>query len=566
MPRRAFSYGRVSNHQQVKGSGLDRQQGQLDNEEPWFDRVCREQGWQPHDERLTDKGRSGFHKRNLRPKAALTRFLKWMESGRVSKGDVLVVDKLDRLTRAELDEAEDLFKKILRGGAWICTKEPFRISKCDPDKPREFMDVMEPLWIMYCNWLESKKKQDNMRAAWKKLRHGARTAKKPHQAPPPWWIRRAGDAYATNDRLRVLETMLGLARQGRPERGEGPKGARQIADSLEEMKVPSPHGKARWSRSSVLNTLRNRALVGEFQPHEYVNGKRVPVGEPIPGYYPPVLQSEEEWQELQMIIDKRTKGKRGRPSKGAVNILASLVHDAVSREHLTLGHQPQGIRYLGRASQRKGLLVPYERLASWVLQTVAMLRPADVIDRPQETAALEEEIACLAARFTALSLREQQLQNAAADPGQDLGMILPVLRQVVDEKKAVAAERDRLKLESKTGKAEALAEVQETVKAMRDATTGEARAELDGRIAFALPDVVSEIWLQQQRLSEKRSIFHVQVWLRNGSMRYFQLPPSKLPAGVRPWQLGPDDGWDLRRGPYVPAGDHGHVAAVAEPA
>jgi hypothetical protein len=213
-----------------------------------------------------------------------------------------------------------------------------------------------------------------------------------------------------------------------------------------------------------------------------------------------------------------------------------------------------------------GAQVRYDILAPWVLETVAMLRPADVLDRPAEATEREQEIARLAARATALLLREEELKAAAADPGQELGAILGAMRQVSDERAKVAAERDRLKLESRCGRAEALAEVQETLRAKRDAATGEAREELDRRIQDALPSVIAEIWVQGQRLSLRKSIVHVQVWLRNGSMRYFALLPKGGANGVKPWQLGPNDGVDLRRGPFIPTGDDRHVAAVAEPA
>jgi Recombinase len=48
---------------------------------------------------------------------------------------------------------------------------------------------------------------------------------------------------------------------------------------------PSP----KWDQSTIHNMLRNRATIGEHQPKRIRNGKRVPDGNPIPGFYPAAI-------------------------------------------------------------------------------------------------------------------------------------------------------------------------------------------------------------------------------------------------------------------------------------
>src|SRR5262249_34077678 len=110
-------------------------------------------------------------------------------------------------------------------------------------------------------------------------------------------------------------------------------------------------------------------------------------------------------------------------------------------------------------------------------------------------------------------------------------------------------------------RAEALTECQ-TLRELRDATEGEERAELERRIRAALPSVVSEIWVQPQKVSQRHQIVHIQIYLRSGQSRCPQLLPRNL-HGSAPWQV---DGWDLRRGPFIPARHESHATALPETA
>lgn len=260
MPKRAYSYGRISTGgRQARGSGLKRQQGKLDeHDEAWPETVCREQGWHLDEETFTDTGRSGFHKKNLGPKAALTRFLGHIRKGRVLPGSILLLDKLDRLSRAEMDDANDLFRDILRAGVWICTRVPFRVYRAD--QPRSFMDIMEAMWLMYLNWMESVKKQDNARGAWKAQRAAARQSRTPHQAQPPFWLRRTDAGYeAIPDRLALARRVHEMCWQG--------MGARRIVQRLVQEGAPFPIQGRKWNTSFVQQQiLDTRRAVGEYQP------------------------------------------------------------------------------------------------------------------------------------------------------------------------------------------------------------------------------------------------------------------------------------------------------------
>src|SRR5947209_11251344 len=73
------------------------------------------------------------------------------------------------------------------------------------------MDLMEPLWIMYTNWLESKKKQDNSQGAWKYQRAQSRDHRRPHQGCCPWWLQPV-DAQGNPARPGPKQTAVAYAK------------------------------------------------------------------------------------------------------------------------------------------------------------------------------------------------------------------------------------------------------------------------------------------------------------------------------------------------------------------
>jgi hypothetical protein len=69
--------------------------------------------------------------------------------------------------------------------------------------------------------------------------------------------------------------------------------------------------------------LRNRATIGEHQPKQYRNKKELPVGDPIPGYYPAVID-EGLFQEAQVARQKNLTSGRGRKGRLITNLFAGI--------------------------------------------------------------------------------------------------------------------------------------------------------------------------------------------------------------------------------------------------
>lgn len=556
MPQRAYSYARISTGDQAGGDGLRRQQGtEGDDRESWPVTVCREQGWILDDTlKFTDSGRSGFHQANLKPTADLSRFLNLVQRGRITAGSVLVIEQIDRLSRAAVDEAYDLFRGILKAGVWICTKTPFRIYR--PGSDSSFMDIMEPLWIMYVAWMESLKKSERAAAAWETARKRAKESKTPLPGRCPFWLTQT----ASGHEIKPLEAATALRIHELCQQG---KGVCLILQALER-EGWAPPGKKPWCESTIQWVLATRATLGEYQPCQRPGGKLTPVGEPIRDYYPLLPgMSEAMWQRSQAVIASH-KGKRGRTGKQTCNVFLGIAHDATSRKRLVIRSKGRGPGKVERkypyltSHNVGGLRVPYEPFEQATLKALAMIRPCDVVDDPRQAGEREETIKELTAELTKLEEHRQSLKKRAADPAKATADLLDILETVGEQCKDKAKVLEAMKLESLTGRTESLGECQQLADMVLKAE-GEEKRELQERIRSVLPGVVASIWVQAQKVSERTQITHVQIWLHSGKCRYFQLVPENL-KGVSPWQL---EGWDMRRGPYSLASDVSHAAEMA---
>jgi hypothetical protein len=101
-------------------------------------------------------------------------------------------------------------------------------------------------------------------------------------------------------------------------------GCYTIAKQLNDKRVPPFGPSGRWDQSTIHNMLVSRATIGEHQPKQYRNGREDPVGDPIPNYYPAVID-EELFQAVQVARQKNSKFGRGRKGKYITNLFPNLI-------------------------------------------------------------------------------------------------------------------------------------------------------------------------------------------------------------------------------------------------
>ena len=86
------------------------------------------------------------------------------------------------------------------------------------------------------------------------------------------------------DRAEIVEYIFQLSIAG--------LGGYTIAKLLNKKEVPAFGTSKKWDQSTIYNMLSSRATIGEYQKKRVFEGKEVPVGEPIPNYYPAVIDKQ----------------------------------------------------------------------------------------------------------------------------------------------------------------------------------------------------------------------------------------------------------------------------------
>ena len=76
-----------------------------------------------------------------------------------------------------------------------------------------------------------------------------------------------------------------------------------------------------WRESYVKKILQNPAVIGEYQPYHRVDGKREKEGDPIPHYFPQIIESV-TFEAVQEVF-RQNQGTGGRTGK-ANNLFRNL--------------------------------------------------------------------------------------------------------------------------------------------------------------------------------------------------------------------------------------------------
>lgn len=567
MPRRAYPYGRESKGHQAEGDGPQRQQD-------WSEFVCQREGWYLDDSyHFFDMGRSGFYGEHLGPKGELTRFLNMVRSKEIPAGSVLILENLDRLSRQEVDLAYDVFRELIKAGIWICTKVPERVYKRESVS---LMDLMEPLWLFYLAHQESLKKSDRIRHYRESQRAASRKGVKRDGKLPPWVGRdeKTGDYFVREDRKRSILKAVELVTTG----GLGVGRAVRWLQAHKDEYPPWGHGKwkgqpvePRWRDHTLADILKNRTLVGEYSPTSGRKDDKKPVGPPIPGYYPALL-TEDQWSVLQAAMRLRqkseTRGAQGRPGERETNLYTGLVFEARTRSPMCV----QTVTEKGKASRRLRKLVPtclrkcaslgyhlpYAQVERGLRKAIGQLKPRDVLPPSSCRDEREERITTLTGRLIALEQRRQEIEAQLEDPdnGEVVASLAKALVRVKDEVKGVTAEREKLRLESRTSRGEQLAVVQTIDALLAEAELeGEEKvAELRRRLKAAIGWLVDSVWVVVQTVRRGVYVGHAQIYLRGGGRRYVRLLPADPPEGMKLWSLADCD---------FRAGEVGDAAAEA---
>lgn len=286
---KVFSYLRFSDPRQATGSSADRQ---LAYAATW----AAKQGLEL-DASLTlkDEGLSAYHQRHV-TQGALGVFLRAIEDGRIASGSVLVVEGLDRLSRAEPIQAQAQLAQIINAGITVVTASDGREYNRASLKAQP-MDLVYSLLVMIRAHEESDTKSKRVKAAIRRQCEGwiagsfrglIRNGKDPQ------WLHWSEQGWELiPERVSAVRRALELYQQG--------LGAGRAAKLMHE----EGYELSSWgvSGQQVYRLIKLPALRGAKRLA--VDGEAYMLEE----YYPRIL-SDMEWAELQHLAGQRHR-RRG---------------------------------------------------------------------------------------------------------------------------------------------------------------------------------------------------------------------------------------------------------------
>jgi len=337
---KGYSYVRMSTDIQIKGDSLRRQ---LEQSRDFAEKNDLElvEGFS-----LQDIGISAFKGANISG-GALGTFLEAVKAGKIEPGSYLLVESFDRLSRQEIMRSLAVFMDLVNAGINLVTLADGHVYRAGKTNMPE---LMYSIAVMSRAHEESLTKSYRVSSAWankrKNLGHRKLT-----RLCPGWLTLSADKSSFEIDEVRaeVVRSIFGESAAG--------IGSYSIARRLNQAGV-RPFGRSSgWQVSSVTKLLTGRAVLGEFQPNRLRNGKRVPEGEPIPGYFPQIVEPE-LFLRVQQSRDGRRVGGGGRRGPLVSNIFSGIATCGYchSKMHfVNKGAPPKGGTYLVCDRARRGL-------------------------------------------------------------------------------------------------------------------------------------------------------------------------------------------------------------------
>lgn len=401
--RKAYSYIRMSSEKQLKGDSLRRQ---LELSEQYAKEFNLELVNHINGVDLKDLGVSGYQGVNSK-KGVLALFLNALEIGKIPENSVLLVESLDRLSRDEISYALTQFLNIINYNIEIVTltdNQSYTKETINQNPAQMYISF----GVMFRANEESETKSKRIRAAWQNKRNIANI--KPLTKIAPAWLRYSEEEQKfllIEERSKVVKLIFDMC--------TNTCGLWSIARYLNENNIPTFGYAKIWYKSYINKIIFNRAVIGEFQPHKMIKGKRVADGEAIKEYFPAAI-TESELLLAHAAIQKRTKQGKGRNGKSFSNLFTKLAfcgHCSSAMIVRNRGVLPKGGKTFICSNKHHGKSCiqqswKHNEVENAVFKHLHEVNFSDILGSKDNQSVLEAQIQTLATKLTGLS---NQIEN-----------------------------------------------------------------------------------------------------------------------------------------------------------
>jgi len=387
----AYSYVRFSTVKQELGDSLRRQVEMAEE-------YCAKHNLDLHPVSYRDLGVSAFKRKNVE-KGALASFIEAVRTGKIAKDSFLVIEQFDRLSRDDANKALRLLLDLVDAGIRVVTLVDEKIW--DKATIKDIGNLLLALVYMSRANNESATKAGRLRGVWEKKKKEAAngTARRIVTSECPRWLMANADKSGFIVRDEVVESIKkvfdmringhGIGsivtranQEGWPAPGKA--SVRKSGEDKEDFKLRAL-AVAGWHTSNVGRLLKNRALLGEYMPHQNDpddDNKRIALDDdgPILGYYPVVLD-ETTFLRAQAKADRsgRFPGRRDASLKNWLQgLLRCNCGNSFVRKNKNSLAQPGYARYYCTARNRAKSRCPgvsAKELEMAVLDVVSKMAP-----------------------------------------------------------------------------------------------------------------------------------------------------------------------------------------------
>jgi hypothetical protein len=335
--RAAYSYTRFSSAGQKGNSSTDRQ---LEAGRDWYNHHIAPLGI-PLDETFTDSARSAYKGEHVGKKGDLGRFLAAIQSGAVAKGSILIAENLDRISRQGAKIGRKLLEQVVDEGVEVHIVNVSKKLTYGWENRQEDSIVVDA--ELGRAFKESERKSVIIKAGLAKVKHADDWC-----GVLPFWLQKvdengkrikASDGYdivEIPEQAALVRDIFRLAAQG--------LGSKRIMQALKEQGI-----KCSIALGTVGELLRNRAVLGEHQPLQYLETGTVADGDPVRKF--PRIIDQTQFDLVAARLDGKKKicaDGKVRPATGshsshqANNLFEGLLHDVTEQPERSLQFQAKG--------------------------------------------------------------------------------------------------------------------------------------------------------------------------------------------------------------------------------
>lgn len=324
----AYAYVRYSSTVQSSGDSVDRQISPL--------KAFEKDTGVEIVETIIDEAVSSFRGDNVN-KGKFKEVLSRIDRGVIRKGDYLVVESIDRITRQRVTDGVELLQSILKKGVKIHTTSDSRCYSYD-DPSRDFETLMMISLIAKRANEESEIKSKRRKSAWIKAKlAAANEGKKFNAHNPPYGFHYNEDskkfAVVENEAAEVRMIFELLKTMG-------------VSNAIRRVNAIS---KRKWTNRQVALMIENKYPLGTLRSQKRDEARKKVFIEFIDGYYPTIISQTTFNEAVSAMAARKDKTYYGNTTVGSTNIFRHVIKCANCGETMLFEKQ----------KNQKGIMYPY---------------------------------------------------------------------------------------------------------------------------------------------------------------------------------------------------------------